>query len=575
MFRIRVPQLWLKRRILHSSQARAIRACRLTGSLLLFPALATCDSGVTGPEEKSIGEEGGAASLAGGSVRLSIPSNSLSGVVKFAATQASSFPASDLIVPGSVYDILPTETTFARLAQLTLSYDPQNVPGGVQESELRLFKVIGGRWELVLHATVDTQSRTVSGSVSSLGRFAARGVSVERVLVSTSTFTLEEGQTKELTAAGLDASGMSLPGRQITWTSSNESAATVDADGLVTAVGVGSATITANAEGKTASAEINTWNCSWQTEIPASECRALIALFSAANWLDWRGSPSWVPTPYPCEWLGVTCEGGSVSKVFLSNRHLPGFVSSSIGDLVNLTELDLSTNELTGPLPHSLGDLSELKLLDLSQNQFSGSIPSEFQRLSNLTVVDLAHNEFSGPIPPALGGLSDLRILNLGWNQVSGPIPPELGHLSNLTDLSLIDNQLSGSIPLDLGDLLELTSLSLAFNQLTGPIPPELGRLSKLTSLGVSHNQLSGPIPDEIGSLTKLEWLILYANDLSGPVPLAVAQLGGQIQAGTGGAQQCVFTPPGNTGLSMPDTQDYHDADLNGDGKICGIRIGS
>ncbi len=31
------------------------------------------------------------------------------------------------------------------------------------------------------------------------------------------------------------------------------------------------------------------------------------------------------------------------------------------------------------------------------------------------------------------------------------------------------------------------------------------------------------------------------------------------------------FAPPGNAGLYMPDTQDYHDADLDSDGLICGL----
>jgi hypothetical protein len=138
-------------------------------------------------------------------------------------------------------------------------------------------------------------------------------------------------------------------------------------------------------------------------------------------------------------------------------------------------------------------------------------------------------------------------------------------------------NELSGSIPPDLGDLLELNELRLSFNQLSGQIPPELGRLTKLWTLGLSRNQLTGPIPAEIGNLVALEGLFLNHNELSGTVPLAVAQLGGQIQEkriSSGGSGRCVFVPEGNTGLSLPDTQDYRDADLNGDGKICGLTIG-
>jgi len=56
------------------------------------------------------------------------------------------------------------------------------------------------------------------------------------------------GQTVQLTASPKDANGYTLTGRTVLWTSSNTSAATVDASGLVTGVGAGSATITATSE---------------------------------------------------------------------------------------------------------------------------------------------------------------------------------------------------------------------------------------------------------------------------------------------------------------------------------------
>jgi len=49
-----------------------------------------------------------------------------------------------------------------------------------------------------------------------------------------------------------------------------------------------------------------------------------------------------------------------------------------------------------------------------------------------------------------------------------------------------------------------------------------------------------------------------------------VAQLGGLIQA-THGPGFCTIAPPGNSGLAVPDTQDYRSADLDGDGLVCGL----
>jgi hypothetical protein len=108
---------------------------------------------------------------------------------------------------------------------------------------------------------------------------------------------------------------------------------------------------------------------------------------------------------------------------------------------------------------------------------------------------------------------------------------------------------------------------------LDGPIPSTLGNLAKLERLYLYSNQLSGAIPVELGNLSGLERIWLDGNQLSDVVPLEVAELGGQIQYSFG-LTECVFVPPGNSGLSMPNNQDYRDADLDDDGFICGIEIG-
>jgi uncharacterized protein YjdB len=54
----------------------------------------------------------------------------------------------------------------------------------------------------------------------------------------------------------MDAQGNVLEGRGITWTSNNESVATVSQDGLVTAQSAGVTTVTATSEGKSGSSLI-------------------------------------------------------------------------------------------------------------------------------------------------------------------------------------------------------------------------------------------------------------------------------------------------------------------------------
>ena len=73
---------------------------------------------------------------------------------------------------------------------------------------------------------------------------------VSRITVTGATTTLNVGQTAPLTAAAFDASGVQIssPGTT-TWSSSATTVANVDQAGKVTAVGGGSATITADITG--------------------------------------------------------------------------------------------------------------------------------------------------------------------------------------------------------------------------------------------------------------------------------------------------------------------------------------
>jgi hypothetical protein len=74
---------------------------------------------------------------------------------------------------------------------------------------------------------------------------------VATVTVTPNPADVHVGDTLRLTATLKDASGSVLSGRTTTWTSSATDRATVDADGLVTGVAEGEASITAASEGKT------------------------------------------------------------------------------------------------------------------------------------------------------------------------------------------------------------------------------------------------------------------------------------------------------------------------------------
>ncbi|KAI8032451.1 LRR receptor-like serine/threonine-protein kinase ERL2 [Camellia lanceoleosa] len=141
-------------------------------------------------------------------------------------------------------------------------------------------------------------------------------------------------------------------------------------------------------------------------------------------------------------------------------------------------------NIVSGPISSFLGELIDLTFLDLSSNQLNGSIPPEIGDLTHLSYFDLSSNFLTGRIPWSLDQLTNLYSLNLSASQMDGMVPPDLGGLPSLSELDLSSNQLSGHIlNLQLTNATQL--LDLLQNQLTGPLPKKLEQLSNLLYLGL------------------------------------------------------------------------------------------
>jgi uncharacterized protein YjdB len=97
-------------------------------------------------------------------------------------------------------------------------------------------------------ASTEGQSGTVTLSITPLP--------VASVLLVPASAALRVGETATLTATVRDAVGTTLTGRTITWASSAPAVATISAAGVVTAVALGSATLTATSEGQSATATV-------------------------------------------------------------------------------------------------------------------------------------------------------------------------------------------------------------------------------------------------------------------------------------------------------------------------------
>ncbi len=121
-----------------------------------------------------------------------------------------------------------------------------------------------------------TVIRASSEGLLGMASITVRAVPVASVEVSPGTRTLQTGESVQLSATPRDPGGAALPNRPVRWTSSAEDVARVVADGRVTAVGPGSATITASSGAASGSATITVSAPAASSPTPAVEPRVAI-----------------------------------------------------------------------------------------------------------------------------------------------------------------------------------------------------------------------------------------------------------------------------------------------------------
>ena len=90
-----------------------------------------------------------------------------------------------------------------------------------------------------------------------------------------------------------------------------------------------------------------------------------------------------------------------------------------------IVSINQPRNNLTGSLTNwtELGELHNLTTLDLQSNSIYGQIPTEIGLLSHLDLIDMRHNRLEGTIPAAMGGQDVLDTLAVEWNSISGTLP--------------------------------------------------------------------------------------------------------------------------------------------------------
>ncbi len=152
--------------------------------------------------------------------------------------------------------------------------------------------------------------------------------------------------------------------------------------------------------------------------IPLNEREALIELYNTTNGDNWKHNDGWKTPPLgddgfsmpgtEANWFGVCVKEGFVTELWLYRNQLTGTIPNTIGNLKNLTVLDLRGNQLKGYIPKEIGVLTKLTKLHLENNRLRGKIPAETGNLTKLKDLYFQNNNLNGEIPDTIKKLERL-----------------------------------------------------------------------------------------------------------------------------------------------------------------------
>ena len=397
-------------------------------------------------------------------------------------------------------------------------------------------------------ATVTVAAADPSGA-SARQSFAVTVMqSAGSVTVLPAADTIAPGDTLRLVAEAFDENGHRMQRAEFVWASSDVSVVRVNESGLVTGVGEGSATVTARVGEASAASQITVEN---------PDRSALVAFYRAVDGPNWTNNENWLTDAPLGEWKGVDTDStGRVIRLRLSSNELTGTIPPELGNLSELTYVELNVNRLAGPIPPEIGNLANLVWLSLTRNLIAGTIPPELGNLSRLEGLFLNSNWLDGTVPPELGNLPNLRRLGLDLNRLTGAIPRRFLQ-SSLQEIHLNDNdglcvpgtsdfvvwtktlnRYRGSLCNE-SDIAALEHLYTAtggrsWTDSRGWLTEEpiedwygvgVDTLGLVEVLDLSQNGLSGHLPSHIADLTRMTELRLTGNSLSGRLPLSLDRL--------------------------------------------------
>ena len=415
-------------------------------------------------------------------------------------------------------------------------------------------------------ATITALAGTASGTAAvRVRQLAARTEIVPEAV------TLEAADTARLAATVTDANGHVVEGAQIEWTSADDTVATVDSQGLVTAVANGTATVWARSGTASDSASVTV---RWVVAeiVIAADSIGFAALGDTARLsatvFDRRGNViedadvTWTSgdtAVAAVDSLGLVTSVGNgratitatadavAAQAAVAVEQVPAdmaveparVVFYDIGETAALAAhvRDANGHAIEGAAVAWASDDRSVVTVTPAGTVTASGYGTTLVRASSGAVDASAEASVLQPSPErdrqvlielyeAAGGAGWIN--SDGWgtdrplSSWHGVRTDAEGYVSHLW---LVYNGLAGRLPPSLGRLRRLEELALYENRIGGDIPAELGQLRRLKKLYLSGNELTGGIPATLGELVALQDLTLSNNGLTGPIPAELGNL--------------------------------------------------
>ena len=283
------------------------------------------------------------------------------------------------------------------------------------------------------------------------------------VTVSPATSQLTAlGETVQLTASVRDQNGQAMAGATVTWVSSESAVATVDASGLVTAAGNGTATITASAGTASGTAAVTVMQAPGSVVVEPAEATLTVpgdTVRLAARAFDANGSEvadaqfSWEsddPAVATVDSTGlVTATGNGTAIITASTGSASGSAKITVAAPADSPDRRTLETLYETTLGASWTNATNW-LTSAPVGEWHGV---EVDASGRVTGLALSRNNLAGRIPPEVGDLDRLRYLHIDHNALTGPLPPELAGATGLTSLRISGNTLFGPLPRAILDL--------------------------------------------------------------------------------------------------------------------------